>query len=150
MSGNDGEPPPAFDWEAAARRLGQQNKDADMYARHQEWLDTSWGGWAVQSLRAFASNDFFRSIADALHDDETNATAIAVKNAARLAVMLAVILMVVAISKLLQLLVGGDIVVRQNIIIEEQVRLRDLDGEVDGDDDEDDKTEEHEEAKKDK
>ena len=64
--------------------------------------------------------------------------------------MFAVILMVVAISKLLQLLVGGDIVVRQNIIIEEQVRLRDLDGEVDGDDDEDDKTEEHEEAKKDK
>jgi len=122
-----------FDWDAAARAheaARDAQADAEMYAAHDEWLQTSWGGWAVRAIRSFADNSFFRAIADSLQnqDDGKDATAILVTNGARLAVILAMILMTVAVGHIAQMIMGQDIVVEQEVIVEEEVRLSELDG----------------------
>lgn len=131
--GNDA---PLFDWEAAARAHADAQADAEMYAAHEEWLQTSWGGWAVRTVRAFADNSFFHAIADSLNNqqDGKDATAILVTNGARLAVILAMILMTVAIGRIVQMIVGQDIVVEQEVIVEEEVRRSELDDEDDAND----------------
>ena len=122
-----------FDWDAAARAreaARDAQADAEMYAAHEEWLQTSWGGWAVRTLRSLADNSFFHAIADSLRneDDGKDATAILITNGARLAVILAMILMALAIGKLLQMIIGEDIVVEQEVIVEEEVHRSELGG----------------------
>ena len=122
-----------FDWDGAARAHAAAQErawDEQMYANHEEWLQNSWGGWAVQSIRGFAGKPFFQAIVDSLNNpsgDQT-ATSIIVTNGARLAVILAMILMTLSVGYVLQMIVGQDIVVEQEVIVEEEIR------EGDGDD----------------
>ena len=122
-----------FDWDGAARAHAAAQErawDEQMYANHEEWLQNSWGGWAVRSIRGFAGKPFFQAIVDSLNNpsgDQT-ATSIIVTNGARLAVILAMILMTLSVGYVLQMIVGQDIVVEQEVIVEEEIR------EGDGDD----------------
>ena len=136
---------PMFDWDGAARAHAAAQErawDEQMYANHEEWLQNSWGGWAVRSIRGFAGNSFFQAIADSLYNQsgEQTATSIIVTNGARLAVILAMILMALAVGYVMQLIVGQDIVVEQEVIVEEEIR------EGDGDDDGDESGEDDESA----
>ena len=122
-----------FDWDGAARAHAAAQErawDEQMYSNHEEWLQNSWGGWAVRSIRGFAGKPFFQAIVDSLNNpsgDQT-ATSIIVTNGARLAVILAMILMTLSVGYVLQMIVGQDIVVEQEVIVEEEIR------EGDGDD----------------
>ena len=130
MAGAD-EEAPVFDWDGAARTHAAAQErawDEQMYANHEEWLQNSWGGWAVRTIRGFADNSFFRAIADSLNgqDGEQTATSIILsngaRNGARLAVILAMILLTLAAGYVIQLIVGQDIVVEQEVIVEEEIR----------------------------
>ena len=126
MAGAD-EEAPVFDWDGAARTHAAAQErawDEQMYANHEEWLQNSWGGWAVRTIRDFADNSFFRAIADSLNgqDGEQTATSIILSNGARLAVILAMILLTLAAGYVIQLIVGQDIVVEQEVIVEEEIR----------------------------
>ena len=118
---------PMFDWEAEARQNAERLADAEMYARHEEWLRTSWGGWAVRLMRNLADNSFTHAVMDAINSEENDMTSLAVKNGARLAVIVGMILFTLAVGKLLSFLVGTDIVIEQEVIVEEEVRRGDLD-----------------------
>lgn len=140
MAGAD-EEAPMFDWDGAARAHAAAQErawDEQMYANHEEWLQNSWGGWAVRTIRGFADNSFFRAIADSLNgqDGEQTATSMILSNGARLAVILAMILLTLAAGYVMQLIVGQDIVVEQEVIVEEEIR-------------EGDKEEDEEDAKED-
>ena len=126
MAGAD-EEAPMFNWDGAARAHAAAQErawDEQMYANHEEWLQNSWGGWAVRTIRGFADNSFFRAIADSLNgqDGEQTATSIILSNGARLAVILAMILLTLAAGYVIQLIVGQDIVVEQEVIVEEEIR----------------------------
>ena len=98
-----------FDWDGAARAHAAAQErawDEQMYANHEEWLQNSWGGWAVRTIRGFADNSFFRAIADSLNgqDREQTATSIMLSNGARLAIILAMILLTLAAGYVMQLI----------------------------------------------
>lgn len=131
MAGAD-EEAPMFDWDGAARAHAAAQErawDEQMYANHEEWLQNSWGGWAVRTIRGFADNSFFRAIADSLNgqDGDQTATSMILSNLARLAVILAMILLALAAGYVIQLIVGQDIVVEQEVIVEEEIREGDED-----------------------
>ena len=116
-----------FDWDGAARAHAAAQErawDEQMYANHEEWLQNSWGGWAVRTIRGFAQNSFFRAIADSLNDQDGEQTAMSIifSNGARLTVILAMILLTLAAGYVMQLIVGQDIVVEQEVIVEEEIR----------------------------
>ena len=126
-----------FDWDGAARAHAAAQErawDEQMYANHEEWLQNSWGGWAVRSIRGFAGNSFFQAIADSLYNQsgEQTATSIIVTNGARLAVILAMILMTLSVGYVLQMIVGQDIVVEQEVILKDAGRVRDVRSGPDG------------------
>ena len=135
-----------FDWDGAARAHAAAQErawDEQMYANHEEWLQNSWGGWAVRTIRGFADNSFFRAIADSLSDQDGEQTATSIiifSNGARLAVILAMILLTLAAGYVVQLIVGQDIVVEQEVIVEEEIREggEDNGGEEDEEDAEED------------
>ena len=140
MAGAKEEAEAMFDWDGAARAHAAAQErawDEQMYANHEEWLQNSWGGWAVRSIRGFAGNSFFQAIADSLYNQsgDHTATSIIVTNGARLAVILAMILMTLSVGYGLQMIVGQDIVVEQEVIVEEEIR------EGDGDDSDEDENE---------
>uniref|UniRef100_A0A7S0FUY3 Uncharacterized protein n=1 Tax=Minutocellus polymorphus TaxID=265543 RepID=A0A7S0FUY3_9STRA len=121
---------PMFDWDGAARAHAAAQErawDEQMYANHDEWLQNSWGGWAVRTIRGFAGNSFFQAVADSLNDQdgEQTATSIILTNGARLAVILAMILMTLAVGYVMQMIVGQDIVVEQEVIVQEEIRESD-------------------------
>ena len=126
MAGAD-EEAPMFDWDGAARAHAAAQErawDEQMYANHEEWLQNSWGGWAVRTIRGFADNSFFRAIADSLNgqDGDQTATSIIFSNGARFSIILAMILLALAAGYVIQLIVGQDIVVEQEVIVEEEIR----------------------------
>lgn len=143
MAGAKEEAQALFDWDGAARAHAAAQERAweeQMYANHEELLQNSWGGWAVRSIRGLAGNSFFQAIADSLYNQsgEHTATSIIVTNGARLAVILAMILMTLSVGYVLQMIVGQDIVVEQEVIVEEEIREGDGDSsdEDDGNEDE--------------
>ena len=126
MAGADKEAP-MFDWDGAARAHAAAQErawDEQMYANHEEWLQNSWGGWAVRTIRGFADNSFFRAIADSLNgqDGDQTATSIIFSNGARFSIILAMILLALAAGYVIQLIVGQHIVVEQEVIVEEEIR----------------------------
>ena len=138
---------PMFDWDGAARAHAAAQErawDEQMYANHEEWLQNSWGGWAVRSIRGFAGSSFFQGIFDSLYNQggDQTATSIIITNGARLAVILAMILMTLSVGSVLQMIVGQDIVVEQEVIVEEEIREGDGDDSDEGDENEDEGGEE--------
>ena len=152
MAGAKEEAEAMFDWDGAARAHAAAQErawDEQMYANHEEWLQNSWGGWAVRSIRGFAGKPFFQAIVDSLNNpsgDQT-ATSIIVTNGARLTVILAMILMTLSVGYVLQMIVGQDIVVEQEVIVEEEIREGDGDDSDDEDDENEDGGGENEEPK---
>jgi hypothetical protein len=150
MAGSS-EDAPMFDWDGAARAHAAAQErafDEQMYANHEEWLQNSWGGWAVRSIRGFSSNSFFQAIADSvsMQDGESTAVSIIAKNGVRLAVILGMILLTLAVGHVMQMIVGQDIVVEQEVIVEEVIREGDNDEDENGEDDKEKSSKEQREA----
>eukprot|EP00565_Helicotheca_tamesis_P009409 CAMPEP_0185737004 /NCGR_PEP_ID=MMETSP1171-20130828/29422_1 /TAXON_ID=374046 /ORGANISM="Helicotheca tamensis, Strain CCMP826" /LENGTH=155 /DNA_ID=CAMNT_0028407803 /DNA_START=128 /DNA_END=595 /DNA_ORIENTATION=- len=97
--------------------------DEDMFRRHQEWLDTSWGGWFVRSSRYIAKNPFTDAVLRSLkHQDEANTVAaIVIKNFVRLSIIFGIISMVYILGKIGQMIIGDEIIVEEEVIVVEKV-----------------------------
>ncbi|KAG7351393.1 hypothetical protein IV203_010753 [Nitzschia inconspicua] len=109
------------------QKLRQEAEDAEYQlklARHEEWRQNTWGGWAVRSIQDLAQHikPFALAVADAMKDDETgnslSPTKLLVYVGLRVYVVLMFLLLIFALSRLVQMFVGtGDIVMEEEVVI---------------------------------
>ncbi|KAL3935924.1 MAG: hypothetical protein SGARI_002770 [Bacillariaceae sp.] len=104
------------DAEAAAHR--------QHLADHEEWLQTSWGGWAVRTIRNLAEHvrPFAEAVVEATQDEDTGTTLSPTKLllyvGLRLYVVIMGLLLIFALSRLVQMIVGnGDIYMEEEVVI---------------------------------
>lgn len=95
----------------------------EMIAQHQDWLDTTWAGFATTKLLSLGSLPFITAISEALQDQEDgkSTSAMVVANFVRIAVVFAVILAVYIIGKIVQIIIGGDIEIIDEVVIIKEV-----------------------------
>jgi hypothetical protein len=93
-------------------------------ADHDEWLHTTWGGWAVRTMRGIAEKmrPFIEAVIEATQDEDTGTTLspmrLLVYVGLRLYVVVMGLLLIYALSRLVQMVVGnGDIVVEEEVVI---------------------------------
>jgi hypothetical protein len=104
-------------------------KNEQMWNDHEEWRHNTFLGKLTHSVMKFAhESEFFGAIADAFSDQENGAS----PYARTLSICLTISIIVVgviglyAIGSIIQMIIGREIVVEQQVLIETQVRLSDL------------------------
>lgn len=104
-------------------------KDDRMLNDHEEWLHTSLLGRLTHTVLTYAKqSDLFNAVADSLEDQESGVS----PNSRLLTVFMTMsivafgVIGVYAIGRLIQMIIGKEIVVEQKVIIETQVKWSDL------------------------
>mmetsp|Transcript_8526 Transcript_8526/g.10686 ORF Transcript_8526/g.10686 Transcript_8526/m.10686 type:complete len:166 (+) Transcript_8526:122-619(+) len=121
----------------------QRIEDQRLFNAHQEWKHNTFFGKLTTSVLSYAQNsDFFGAIADGLSYQNDNGSYVSpyartISICLVLSIVIVGIVGVYAIGNIVQTLIGDEIVIEQEIIIEETVKLSDLMKE-NGDDDDDD------------
>lgn len=114
-------------------------KEDKMFREHEEWIHTTFWGRLTQKVLNWAKqSDFFGAIADSLsnqHDISPYGRTLSI--CLTMSIVVVGILAIYALGSIVQMIIGKEIVVEQNIVIETQVKLSDLIKEED-DNDEDD------------
>ncbi|KAL3899024.1 MAG: hypothetical protein SGARI_006546 [Bacillariaceae sp.] len=102
----------------------QESAYAQRLIEHEEWLQASWGGWAVRTIRGFAESirPFAEAVVEATQDEETGDTLSPQKLllyvGLRLYVVVMGLMLVYALSRLVQMIVGnGDIIIEEEVVI---------------------------------
>lgn len=114
--------------EALANKATKAAVHASQTQSHEEWLETSWGGYVVKTLRRVGDNKFIHALAEAFTDQEhgESTNAVLLRTFARMAIVIMAIFSFYVIGKLLEMLIGKEIVIEQDVIIIEEVRQSDL------------------------
>ena len=114
--------------ETLAQKQAAENDYAEMISAHQQWLDKSWGGLFVRTTRKVSENKFIIALTDSLRDQENGASAPSrlLTNIARLLVVVMGVIAVFVIGKISQYVIGGDIVLEQEVLVIEEVRRSEL------------------------
>ena len=112
------------------------NNDAgntDGWAQHKVWRETTWAGKLTTFVLMIGNNPFTRAIVKGLSNQENGESANAriLTIVASMSVVLVGILVLKALSRIFQVLVGKEIVMNQEIHIIEEVKLSDLLKELD-------------------
>mmetsp|Transcript_12591 Transcript_12591/g.15848 ORF Transcript_12591/g.15848 Transcript_12591/m.15848 type:complete len:154 (-) Transcript_12591:277-738(-) len=111
--------------------LTQQTADAErdrlMYEKHEIWRQTTWAGFIVRKLQDFGKNRFFLAVAESVRDqDEDNIQFIVFRNLVRITIIAMVILFLFSIGKVLQMILGHEFVVEQEIVVVEEIKSSEL------------------------
>jgi len=120
---------------AEAREEAKRRKERDqfMFAKHEEWLETTWGGWSVRQLRAAAKRllPFLEAVSDAMNSDYSDAATKDNSSAIVLHWLLVIslrslaiggfLLAAFAIAQLVNVFFARDItVVEEEVVVEEE------------------------------
>lgn len=113
---------------AVAAEEAQQQADEAMYAAHELWKETTWQGKAVGLLQAFGRHfqPFFLAVSEAIKEEKA---ARILGHFVRLVVVIMGVVALYVIAHLIQMVIGKEIVIEQEIVIIEEVRQSDLDNE---------------------
>ena len=116
------EHPEFFDY---VERMEQEK----LFRAHQEWQQNSFIGKLMGSLLSWAeNNEFFGAIAKSFSDTDTDASPYA--RTAGICVTIGIVIVGVvflyAIGRIIQVLIGKEIVVEQKVYVETQIKLSDL------------------------
>lgn len=100
------------------RELDAQEFDA-MMERHEEWRQTTWGGYAVRQLQALGHHfaPFFEALGDISRADKNSPGSLVIVVLLRGMVIMAYILGGYALTRILKHIVGRDIVFEEEIIM---------------------------------
>mmetsp|Transcript_15495 Transcript_15495/g.18887 ORF Transcript_15495/g.18887 Transcript_15495/m.18887 type:complete len:156 (-) Transcript_15495:899-1366(-) len=102
--------------------------DQRMWNSHDDWQETTIGGKIVKFLRTMGDNIVTKAIIDAFNDQNGGSSPYArtLSIFANISVLMVGLLFVYAVSRIIQVIIGKEIVVHQEIVIEERVKLSDL------------------------
>ncbi len=114
----------------------ERMEDEKMFQAHQEWQQNSFFGKLVSSTLSWAqNNEFFGAIAKSFADPGSDVSPYA--RTAGICVTMGIVIVGVialfAIGRIVQVVIGKEIVVEQKVFVETQIKLSDLmkeDGEV--------------------
>ncbi len=107
-------------------------EQASTWDEHTKWQHTTILGRLTLALMKLGNNSFIHAIIDALQDDSKDSVQRYLPVFANLAVLVVGVIAAFAIGRILQIFLGKEIVINQEIIIEEQVQLSDLMNAKDG------------------
>jgi hypothetical protein len=101
------------------RELDAQKFD-DMMERHEEWRQTTWGGYAVRQVQAMGHHfsPFFEALGDIMRADKNSPSNVMLVVLLRSMVIMAYILFAYALIRILKHVVGREIVFEEEIIIQ--------------------------------
>jgi hypothetical protein len=101
------------------RELDAQEFDA-MMERHEEWRQTTWGGYAVRQLQAMGHHfsPFFDALGGIMQADKNSPSNVMLVVLLRSMVIMAYILFGYALIRILKHVIGREIVFEEEIIIE--------------------------------
>jgi hypothetical protein len=125
MAKHDENPFEGYD-EAINEAMARQQADEEMYAAHEEWKATTWQGKTVSLIQAIGHHfrPFFFSVSEALQEEKST-------RILRIIVFFIILLVgIVALyvaAYLVQILIGKEIVIEQEIVIIEEVRQSEID-----------------------
>jgi len=134
----EGEHPDFIDYMSYLQKSeSDRAAEEKMMHEHEEWLQTTWGGWAVRTLIYVGKNPFMYAVLDSIHNrNEANTVgAILFKNAVRLCIILAVILIVYSLGKIMQMIIGEEIIVEEHVILIDDTKKKGQPQQQTGDDD---------------
>lgn len=85
----------------------------------QIWRQTTWGGWATRQLQALGNHfaPFFEALAEAVAAEGDSAGSMTLLILIRVLMIGAVVTAVYAFSRILNVVVGGEIVVEEEIVV---------------------------------
>ena len=85
----------------------------------QVWRQTTWGGWATRQLQALGNHfaPFFEALADAIANEGDSAGSMGLQILLRILLISSVITVVFAFSRILNMVLGREIVVEEEVIV---------------------------------
>jgi hypothetical protein len=100
------------------RELEGQEYEA-MMGRHEEWRQNTWGGFAVRQVQALGHHfePFFQALVDIMQEDKNSPRSVILIVLIRGSVIMAWVLGGYAITRIVQRLVGREIVFEEEIIV---------------------------------
>lgn len=117
---------PGEDFSGYMENLEQRRQDEQRYREklhaHEVWRQTTWGGWATRQLQAVGNHfaPFFEALSDAIAAEGDSAGSMALMILIRILTIGFCITFVYGFSRMLNLIVGGEIVVEEEVIVVEE------------------------------
>ena len=119
---------PGEDFQGYFEELERRDQEAQEYAAklsaHEEWRQTTWGGFCVRQIQALGKKfePFLEAVQDALdetqrNDSPSSLSKIAIYLGIRMVFVLGVLTMVYIGAKILQLLVGSDYEIVEEVVV---------------------------------
>ena len=104
--------------EGMAKVDAEREATRELLQRHEEWRQTTWGGWAVRQVQAIARNiePTVSQIASTFGDNDSASSAIVV-NSIRFLALLVIIAVVYVISQVWNNFLGNEIIVEEEVVI---------------------------------
>lgn len=106
-----------------AKAEAQEAAHQESILRHQLWQETTILGRLTSLIQSFSKHPFFQAVTDAFRDQQQGQSlnAIILYNAVRIGLIFMAILTVFIIGKLIQKLIGDEIIIEQVIEIVEEI-----------------------------
>eukprot|EP00977_Amphora_coffeiformis_P029143 scaffold39012_cov191-Amphora_coffeaeformis.AAC.2 len=103
------------------QRRQNEAKYREQVHQHEIWRQTTWGGWLTRQLQALGNHfaPFFRALADAMAAEGDSFSSMALVILIRVLLIGSCILAVYTISKVVNMIVGREIVIEEVIVVEE-------------------------------
>lgn len=126
---------PGEDFSGYMENLEQRRQAEEQYRErlhaHEIWRQTTWGGWATRQLQAVGNHfaPFFEALSDAIAAEGDSAGSMALLILIRILMIGSCVAIAYGFSRILNLIVGGEIIVEEEVIVVED------DDEEDEDDD---------------
>jgi len=100
----------------------EQQREQAMLDAHEEWRNTTWAGWIVKQLQELGRHllPFTRAVGEALRDDKHIGTRL-LGLLLRLSVIFVLVAGVMFAARIVQMVIGKDIVVEREVVILEEV-----------------------------
>ena len=113
--------------EQMAAEEAQQQADAEMYAAHRVWRETTWQGKFVGLIRGVGQHfrPFFTAVAEALQEEKGSGYRV-LQHFIRVVIVIVSIVTLYVIANIIQKLIGKEIIIEQEVVIIEEVRQSDL------------------------
>ena len=92
-----------------------------LFVHTQIWRQTTWGGWLTRQLQGLGNHfaPFFEALADAIAAEGDSASSMALLVLIRILMIGSCVAVVYAFSRILNLIVGGEIIVEEEVIVVE-------------------------------
>jgi len=104
--------------EGMARVEAERESTRELLQRHEEWRQTTWGGWAVRQMQSMARNiePTVSQISSTFGDNDSASSAIIV-NLIRFLALLVAMAGIYVIAQVVQKFVGNELVIEEEVVI---------------------------------